>query len=208
MAGTLLVNLGRVAKIVALILFLLPWVTVSCSGQALGAMSASRPQAQAQAQPQLQPGVGDLVLAKATGAQLATATVTLTNPNPNPSTPNPNNPFEEPDYGVIGGALLILLSLAAGFVLKGRQGALAGAAGAALAAALLCYAVLIQLPAAVHGAFAGAGPGGSGAPVPPVELAELIKVHIEIGFWLTIAALAAAVLFDLLALKRGPAAAA
>jgi hypothetical protein len=198
MAGSSLLsmaNLARIAKIVALLLFLLPWVTVSCSGQALGTMAG--PQAQAG---QMPPGTGDLVLAKASGFQLATGTVTPTNPNPNPSATPPANPFEKPDYGILGAALLILLSLAAGFVLKGRQGALVGAVGAALAAVLLCYSVLVQLPRAVYASFAGAG-GGS-APIPPADLAQLIKVSIEIGFWLTIAALAAAVLLDLLALKK------
>jgi len=205
MAGSSLLsmtNLARIAKIVALLLFLLPWVTVSCSGQALGTMAG--PQAAQTAQ--MPPGTGDLVLAKASGFQLATGTVTPNNPNPNPSANPPPNPFEKPDYGILGGALLILLSLAAGFVLKGRQGALAGAAGAALAFILLCYAVLVQLPKAVYASFEGAGSGSS--PIPAADLAQLIKVHVEIGFWLTIAALAAAVLLDLLALKtRAPAAA-
>ena len=60
-----------------------------------------------------------------------------------------------------------------------------------------------------YAAFAGAGAGGSGASIPPADLAQLVKVQVEIGFWLTIAMLAAAVLLDLLALKRpSPAAAA
>ena len=39
------------------------------------------------------------------------------------------------------------------------------------------------------------------------QLAEMIHVNIEIGFWLTLAALAAAIVLDVLALK-GPGAAA
>jgi hypothetical protein len=40
MAGLLsMSNLGRIAKVVALLLFVLPWVTVSCADQTLVSMT-------------------------------------------------------------------------------------------------------------------------------------------------------------------------
>src|SRR3954467_12345406 len=181
-------NLARAAKIAALLLFLLPWVTVSCSPQALG---------RADGPPGLMAGTGDMVLVKATGLQFATGKVTATNPNPS-SASAPPNPFTTPNYPILGGALLILLSLAASFV-PGRRGSLAAAAGCALAAILLGYGVLVQIPAEVHASFAGSA--GAGSAAPPAELGRMIQVKGEIGFWLTLMALAAATVVDLLALR-------
>ena len=185
-------NLARIAKVVALLLFLLPWVTISCSPQGLGPMSGAGPGAM--------PGAGDMIIAKATGAQLAMGTVVTNNPNPSASAPP--NPFSKPNYAILGGALLILLSLAVTFLLKGGKGAMAAAAGSALAAAALCYAVLVDVPKSVQASFAsGAGSGAGGSPINPAELAQMIQVKVEIGFWLTIAALAAAVLLNVLGMR-------
>lgn len=198
MAGsTLISNLARAAKILALLLFLLPWVTISCSPQALS--QGGGPDAAAMA------GAGDVTIARATGTQLAMGTVVATNPNPSASPPP--NPFDRPNYAIMGGALLIMLSLAATFLLKGSRGAIAAAGGCALAAAALCYAMLVQVPAAVRASFAGGGGGAGASPLDPLELARLIQVKVEIGFWLTIAALVAAVVLNLLGM-RGAAAAA
>lgn len=200
MTGSLLSNLARAAKIVALLLFLLPWVTISCSPQALGQGGGADAAALA--------GAGDVTIARATGAQLAMGTVVATNPNPSAG-PTPN-PFNHPNYAVMGGALLILLSLAVTFLLQGGRGAIAAAGGCALAAAALCYAVLVQVPNEVRASFAGgAGTGGAGAPpMDPLELARLIQVKVEIGFWMAIAALVAAILLNLLAMKGSGASAA
>ena len=199
MAGSsLLSNLARAAKILALLLFLLPWVTISCSPQALS--QGGGPDAAAMA------GAGDMTIARATGAQLAMGTVVATNPNPSASPPP--NPFDRPNYAIMGGALLILLSLAATFLLKGSRAALVAAGGCALAAAALCYAMLVQVPAAVRASFAGGTGGGGAPPLDPLELARLIQVKVEIGFWLTIAALVAAILLNLLAMKGSGASAA
>lgn len=195
MAGPLtsMGNLARIAKIVALLLFVLPWVTVSCSPQGLGPAAG--------APPGMTTGSGDMVLVRATGVQLATGSATPINPNPSASPPP--NPFAAPNYAILGGALLILLSLAASFLLKGRNAVLAAAAGSALAAAALAYAVLIDIPRLVHASFAsGAGAGaGEGSPINPAELARMIQVKAEIGFWLTLVALIAAVILNVLAMK-------
>jgi hypothetical protein len=194
MAGSLLSmgNLARIAKVVALLLFLLPWVTVSCSPQAMNA--AGGPPAGAMT------STGDVVLVKATGLQLATGTATPTNPNPSAASAPPN-PFGKPNYPILGGALLILLALAATFLLKGRKAALAAAAGSALAAVILCYAVLLDIPKLVQTTFMGGTAAGGGAPpIDPAELARMIQVKTEIGFWLAILALVAAVVLNVLAM--------
>ena len=112
-------NLGRIAKVVALLLFVLPWVTVSCAEQTLITM---------------------------TGVDLATGKVTMTNPMTGVSENPPGG--GESDMLVIVGAVLILLSLAATFMLSGRTGALAAIAGCAAAAAGLAFRPEADRPAA------------------------------------------------------------
>lgn len=171
-------NLARIAKVVALLLFILPWVTVSCGEQTLISMS---------------------------GVDLATGHVTMTNPVTGASESPPG--AGKADMLVIAGAILILLSLAATFILKGRTAALAAIAGTGLAAASLAYTVLVRVP---DSARAGANTSGeSGAPgMSQAQLAEMIHVNIEIGFWLVLAALAAAIVLNLLAMKAPATAAA
>ena len=200
MAGPLLsmMNLARIAAVVALLLFVLPWVTVSCSPQGLGPAAG--------APPGMMSGSGDVVLVKATGLQLAMGSATPNNPNPGAGNPPPN-PFSSPNYPIVVGALLILLGLAATFVLKGSKAMLAAAAASALAAAALAYAVLVDIPKLVQASFASGGAGsGGGSPIDPAELARMIQVKTEIGFWLTLAALAAAVVLCVLAMKGSAAA--
>lgn len=200
MAGSLssMTNIGRIAKIVALLLFLMPWVTVSCSPQALGSMSGAPPGAMA--------GTGDVVLIKATGAELATGTATPANPS---TAPNSSNPFAKPNFPILVAALVILLSLGLTFLGKGAKGLLGAAAGCGLAIALLCYAVLVDIPAAMQTAPTGGSLGPGAPPIDPAELARMIQVKTEIGFWLTILALAAAVVLNILGMKSAaPAAAA
>jgi hypothetical protein len=165
-------NLARVAKVIALLLFVLPWVTVSCAEQTLISMS---------------------------GVDLATGTITMTNPVTGVSESPPG--AGKGDLLVIAGAVLILLSLAATFVLRSRAGTLAALAGSALAGASLGYTVLVRIPTSARaGALTSGGGGGSG--MSQAQLAEMVHVNIEIGFWLTLAALAAAIVLDVLALKE------
>src|SRR6185295_17295914 len=104
MAGLSMTNLGRIAKVVALLLFLLPWVTVSCADQTLVSM---------------------------TGLDLATGHVNMTaNPMGGPSMTAPAE--HGGDLFVILGAVLILVGLALSFVLKGAKGAMAAAGCAAV----------------------------------------------------------------------------
>lgn len=171
-------NLARAAKVVALLLFFLPWVTVSCAEQTLVTM---------------------------TGVDLVTGSVTMANPMTGASERPPGG--GESDMLVIVGAILILLSLAATFVLGRRTGALAAMAGCAAAAAALAYTVLVRVP---DSARTGATSGGSGSTqgMSDAQIAEMIRVNIEIGFWLVLAALAAAVVLNLLAMRAAEAPAA
>jgi hypothetical protein len=178
MAGSLFstANLARIAKVLALLCFFLPWVTISCAEQTLVSMS---------------------------GYQLATGQVTMTNPMTNQveSPPGVNGG----DMLVIVGAVLILAALAATFILKGRNGFIAAIAGAALAGGALCYTVLVKIPAdaltsTTGPASGGAGGAGSMGPTPE-QLAQMIQVKTEMGFWLTILALAAAIVLNFLAMR-------
>src|SRR5258706_361810 len=109
--------------------------------------------------------------------------------------------FEKPNPAVAGAALLILLSFGVSFVLKGARGTIVGIIADALAAAALCYAVLIEIPRKADGLFDRLGGSRMG-----IE----IHVNVEIGFYSCLAALIAAIAFDMLALKSAapPAAAA
>lgn len=175
MAGSLLSmsNLARIAKVVALLLFLLPWVTISCAEQPLITMS---------------------------GLDLATGNLTMHNPMTGATETPPG--MSGGDIWVIIGAVLILAGLALSFVLKGRNGLLADMAGAGLGALALAYTVLVRIPNAAHAGPAGpAGPATPGGPSPE-QIAQMIQVKVQMGFWLVLLALVAAVVFDFLAMKR------
>jgi hypothetical protein len=167
-------NLARGAKLVALLLFLLPWVTISCAEQTLATMS---------------------------GVDLATGSVTMHNPMTGQSERPPGN--EGPDYPVLAAALLIGLALVGSFLLSRALGTLAGMAGSAVAAALISYTVFIRIPEKTHAAPPGAGAGDTGTGMfNEQQMAELIRVDIAAGFWLTLAALLAAILLNWLARTR------
>jgi len=183
MAGFLsMTNLGRIAKVVALLLFVLPWVTVSCA---------------------------DTTLVSMTGVDLATGHVSMA---ANPMMGNASTAVPSQHSGellVILGGLLILAGLALSFVLKGAKGAMAAGACAAAAAALLAYEVLVRVKArALSDSATSAGSGQSGG-IDTRQMAEMIHVNVQIGFWLCLIALIAAVVFDFMSMKAGaPAAAA
>lgn len=174
MAGILTkLNLGRIAKVLALLLFVLPWVTVSCADQTLVSM---------------------------TGLDLATGHVSMAAaPMGGPSM---TAPTQHPDLFVVLGAVLILLGLVATFVLKGSKGAMVGAAGAALAFLSLAYGVLVEIVGKARAdASTSAAGGGAGGPSPE-QIAAMIKVDIQIGFYLCLVALAVAVILDVLAMRE------
>ncbi len=167
-------NLARGAKLVALLLFLLPWVTISCAEQTLASMS---------------------------GLDLATGSVTMHNPMTGQSERPPGN--EGPDYPVLVAGILIGLALVLGFVVKRSLAIWMGMVGSALAAALISYTVFIRIPEKTHSAPPAAGGADAGSGMfNEQQLAELIRVDVAVGFWLTLAALLAAILLNWLARTR------
>jgi hypothetical protein len=164
-------NLARIAKVLALLLFVLPWVTISCAEQPLVSMS---------------------------GVDLATGHIMMHNPMTGATERPPG--ANGGDIWVILAAVLILVALAATFVLKGRNWLMAAIAGAGLAAAALLYTVLIRIPNAAHAGNAGTGAATAGGPSPE-QIAQMIQVKVQIGFWLTILALLAAIVLNFLTMK-------
>lgn len=100
---------------------------------------------------------------------------------------------------VIAAALLIAIGLIAGFLIKGRTGLMANAACAAAAAAAIAYTVFVDIPGTMRGS-----EGFREAMADP-QMAGLIRLNVEPGAWLVIAALVAAVVLDALAMKGGTA---
>ncbi len=118
----------------------------------------------------------------------------------------PAKPWTAPDLPAIVGALLIVLSLVATFVLKGRIGAMAAAAGSLIAAGALYYSVMVQGRAAVAAYFGAVGPGpGTGGGPSAADIAEMIRYEVQLGFWLVLAALAAAIVLNVLAMRASAA---
>jgi hypothetical protein len=223
MAGTsLFANLARAAKVLALLLFFLPWVTVSCSTEALEQMQREA----VQTAPQLgmrPPSLGaGIPIADASGLNMALGQVRMLLPNMPTETGAPpasrteapataNQPPTVPiEIGVIAGAALILLALLGSVLLKGTAGAIAGLGGSVLAIGALCYSVFVSYPPAVRAAFAAHNPPGTGgserAPTPD-QIAQILGVKPAAGFWLVLVALALAILFNALALRKSGAAA-
>lgn len=198
-------NLARVAKVLALLFFLLPWVTVTCSPDAL--TSATGGPGAAQAPSGLS---GGIPIARGNGLQLATGTVSMVTDSFPQSEGNNSSPPPDfkPEIGVIAGAALIVLALLATFLIKGRAGAVAAAGGSALAIVALCYSVFVSVPQAARALFAssGSGPGGGAGGPTAEQIAQIIQVNAQIGFYLTILALVAAVVLNVLALQKAGAA--
>jgi hypothetical protein len=218
MAGSsLFANFGRAAKVLALLLFFLPWVTVSCSTEALERIQSEA----AQTAPQLGmrgPGLGaEIPIADASGLNMALGQVrmrmppTPTNVGPPPGSrteapPTAGQPPEVPiEIGVIAGAALILLALFGSFLLKGRAGAIAGIGGIALAIGALCYSVFISYPPAVRAALATYNPsGGGGSEHAPTldQIGQILSVKPAAGFWFVLFLLGLAILFNALAMRK------
>ena len=183
-----LLNLARGAKAAALLCFLLPWVTVSCSGRPVLSVS---------------------------GADLARGHVGEIENVPLPSWLG--DPLEtvrrhaEPDWLVVIAAILIVAGLAATFLLPRARAALMGAGAAAAAAVLIAYDVFVRLPAlaaAVKQRVSAEMSGGGGGGLERFLLKEVATMADVsglpgIGLWLTLAALvAAAVLFKIVHGRR------
>ena len=173
-------NLGRGAKGVALLLFLIPWVTVSCGGTEIASMS---------------------------GLDLATGSFDVRNPMTGEVAAPPAG-GRGGDIWVIAAAALIAGALALTFVLGRSIATLVASAGSAVAAGLIGYTVLARIPADVRTdpMTGSAGGGGGGSPADmgmnAQQMADMIRVEPATGFWLVMAALVAAVALNLMARGR------
>jgi hypothetical protein len=161
-------NIGRIAQIVALVGFVLPWITVSCQGQ---------------------------VLAQVSGLDLALGRIAVHLPSGmGASAPTPSG---SPNLLVAAALAIILIGLVLTFTWKDARMALANVAGSIVALALIAYEVLVAAVNKAHAQAAASQPTtGADANNPFTKgLAEAIKVGTDYGFWLTCIALAAAAFF-------------
>lgn len=192
--GFSLLNLARALKFAALLCFLLPWATVSCSSGRLSDTVEFR-----------MSGAPSEVIARPSGLTLATGSVRMVQETPGAGANPPRNPFAHPDPFAGLGAAFILAAFVLTFALRGPRGRLAALGATVLAGGLLCYAVLVRLPQGAEAYAAAVISDGAarGTRLDPAELVRMIEVRTEPGFWLTLAALAgAAVLLGLSARDR------
>lgn len=176
---TRLQNLVRVAKGAALVCFLLPWVTVSCN---------------------------NTPLMKVSGVQMMTGNIAMQNPV--------TGEIERQggvNYLVLVAFLIIVGLLALGFIWKQRAALMTGLVGCWLALALLIYGVAYKGSAAMAEAQAKANSemGGRSSGIEGLDefgrnLANAIRMEFNIGYWLTLIAIAAAaVLYWMMMRGRG-----
>jgi hypothetical protein len=205
MAGSsLFLNLARVAKVAALLLFLLPFVTVSCSTRDLATVMSNGSGAAAEPPPS---GVPDhCVLVQASGLQLALGTAEASRSclgafadmgNESSQQADPDSPFAQNDYAVIGAAAVLLLTLLLGFLLKGMAGIILGIAGSLAAICAVAWSVFVRVPNAVFGA---PPRSGSGPQLTPEQAQHIFSVSPGLGFWLMAGALILAIICYVLAL--------
>jgi hypothetical protein len=205
MAGSsLFLTLARVDKVAALLLFLLPFVTVSCSTREFAAAMSNQTGGAAGAPPTGAPD--HCVLIQASGLQLAMGTAdasrsclgALADMGSESNQPaDPNSPFAQNDYAVIGAAAAILLTLLLGFVLKGATGIGLGIAGSLAAICAVAWSVFVRVPNAVFGA---PPRSGNGPQLTPEQAQHVFTVSPGIGFWLMAGVLILAILCYVLAL--------
>ncbi len=211
MAGSsLFQNLARGAKVLALLLFLLPWVTVSCSPDALQqAQSGGTGSA-----PRLNLGSSGMgagvPIANASGLNMALGQLNMLLPNREAGAGRgePGKATQAPavaaEIGVIAGFALVLVGLLGSFLLKGAAAALAGIGSCVLAIGALCYSVFVSYPPAVRAALAANNPSGAarqGTPTPE-EIAQILSVKAETAFYIVLLVLILAVLFNALAMRK------
>ncbi len=208
---SLFANLARGAKVVALLLFFLPWVAVSCSPDAMQRVQGAAQEAAPEAVRPSLSASPSITIARASGLDLALGRISMVNPMGDmPASSGPENkgaepaPSLSPEIGVIAGAALLLLGLVASFLLKGAAGAGAGAGASLLALIGFCYSVFISYPPAVIAAFA-AGRQGNNATAE--QVAQILSVKPEAGFYFVLIALVLAIAFNVLSMRKAASAA-
>jgi lysylphosphatidylglycerol synthetase-like protein (DUF2156 family) len=176
-----LFNIARGAKAIALLCFLLPFVTVSCAGQPL---------------------------ARITGMQLATGSIQPIGQNGMPGAPSTGAATGQ-HYGLdifaLAAAVLIVIALVLTFVLARRRAALIAMVLAAVSAVLLVFDVFVRIKGAATaqiregmGSSGGAAPSGAGADFDRQmqQMVNSISVDPALGFWLCVLALVAAIVIN------------
>ncbi|HEX8654123.1 MAG TPA: hypothetical protein VF693_02720 [Allosphingosinicella sp.] len=176
-----LFNIARGAKAIALLCFLLPFVTVSCAGQPL---------------------------ARITGMQLATGSIQPIGQNGMPGAPGGGAATTSQHYGLdifaLAAAVLIIIALVLTFVLARRRAALIAMVLAAVAAVLLVFDVFVRIKGAATAQIregmgsGGTAPSGAGADFERQmqQMVNSISVDPALGFWLCILALVAAIVVN------------
>lgn len=172
--------LGRVAKLVALLGFFLPWVTVSCSGTEI---------------------------LEATGWQLMTGDIEPTGPLAGADT---GQDKPEPSPLVIAAFVAIALGLLAALLTKARIAAAALLIGGVCGAGLSYYSVQNMRAEMTHqmeeaqNKGGGADTGGLFSAEQQNDMtramASAIRVEEQEGFWLTVAAAGVAAILGLIVL--------
>ena len=171
-SGGGLFNLGRGAKGVALLCFLLPWITISCAGQELATMS---------------------------GLDLARGTISFSSNMPGGMAAPASS--QGGDLPVMLAGILIVAALVLTFVLRRQLAALVAMTLCALAAAAISYTAFVKVPNSTNESAAAPGGGGDAAAMGmnQQQLAEMIQINYGIGLWLTLGALIAAIVLNFLA---------
>ncbi|MEA3061241.1 MAG: hypothetical protein QOJ94_1022 [Sphingomonadales bacterium] len=169
---------ARGAKIVALLGLFLPWVTVSCAGQPLASIN----------------GVG-----------LMSGSVTTRDPTSGASEVHNGSP-EWLMYGIVAA---IVFALVATFIWPRRKAALAALWGCAAAMLLAVAEVYVLIPQHLHQAMRQnptkpSDLGRSFDTQMEAGMAQMIRVEPASGFWLTMAALVAALVLCWLIRARVP----
>ncbi len=168
---------ARIAKALALLGFVLPWVVVSCSGTEI---------------------------AQATGVQLMTGDIQPAGPLADAPS---DQTEADPSYVVIAVFAVIALGLLASLALRGRNAAIALIAGAVLGIGGAFYAVEdlrggLQREVSAQ----GAANLPEGAPPEMAEsMRGMIRVETRAGYWVTVGALGAAAVLCLVTLFGAPA---
>jgi hypothetical protein len=178
-----LFNIARGAKGLALLCFVLPWVTVSCAGQPL---------------------------ARITGLQLATGSIQPIGQNSGmPGAPTGATGAQ--DYSVdifaLAAAILIIGALAVTFLMARRRAALFAMIGSALAAVLIVFDVFVRIKGQAEeqirsGTGGSTPPSGAGGEFEKQmqqqmeQMVQQISVDPAIGFWLCVLALIAAIVLN------------
>jgi hypothetical protein len=172
-----LTRFGQIAKTVALLAFLLPWVTVSCAGQQI---------------------------ASVTGLRLATGVVTVRNPVNGTFETHSGSVNWAVLLAAVAIVLALLISFVRAGRTGALGGLICSAAAAALCIYAVLIEIPQQLAAGVRQQQGGGSGGTDLGSSLAASVEHMIRVDAAIGFWITLVALVAACIFDWMVQRRRP----